>query len=130
MGFKTLSGILITRDHRSGRAVIDLSRNDIVDGDLDPGDLRHTRIAAEPGEGNRYFLHSPCYIVSMREFHVQFIDRDDFGARPPRAQTDKLEINSSANETRLTISWTAPAGSGVEEISYLVTGTTTELVSP
>jgi len=130
MAFKTLSGILITRNHRTGRAEIDLSRNELVDGDLEPSELARTRIVCEPGEADWYFLHEPCNIVAMREFHVQFIDRDDFGSRPPRAETDRLTIDSRANETRLTISWSAPTGSAVEEISYLVTGTTREPETP
>lgn len=122
MAVKTLSGILVTRDHTSGRAVIDLSRNEIVDGDLGSSDLARTRIVAEPGQEDWYYREEPCNIVAMREFHVQFIDKDEWGSRPSEAQTDRLTINSRADETRLTVTWSAPSGSEVEEISYMVTG--------
>lgn len=130
MGMKTISGILITRGHREGRTVVDLSRNEIVDGDLPLGDPAHPRTVSEAGERRWYFDGNPCYIVAVREFHVSFIDRDDPGSRPPISQTDRIQINSRCNETRLTISWTAPTGSEVEEISYMVTGMTVRPETP
>jgi hypothetical protein len=127
---KTLSGILITRSLNSGTVNIDLARNEIRDGDLSGDELKRRRIVAPAGQEQWYFADKPCNIVAMREFSVQFIDRDDLGSRPPQAQTDKLEINSYADEVTLTISWKAPSGSLVEEISYMVTGMPVEPESP
>lgn len=120
---KTLSGILITRSLTSGTVNIDLARNEIRDGDLAGDALQRRRIVAPVEEQKGwYFADKPCCIVAMREFSVQFIDYDEPFSRPPRAQTNKLEINSYTDKVTLTISWKAPSGSLVEEISYLVTG--------
>jgi hypothetical protein len=127
---KVLSGILITRSLTSGTVNIDLARNEIRHGDLGGDALKRRRIVAPEGQERWYFADKPCNIVAMREFSVQFIDYDDPGSRPSRSQTDKLEINSYADEVTLTISWKAPSGSLVEEISYMVTGMPVEPEMP
>ena len=122
MDLKVLSGVLITRDHEKGKAIIDLARNDLVGGDLEARDLKREKIIAPPGLKNSYFDEEPCRTIGLREIRVHTVDRDDFGSRPPRAEEDHFEINSTATSTRLTISWAGTGASRVEEISYLAIG--------
>ena len=126
MDMKVVSGVLITRDHKEGRAVIDFGSNDIVDGDLEAGDLRRGRRVAPRGMRLSYFDDKPCRIISLREIRVATTDRDDPGSRPPTQEVDRFQINSSATETRLTISWKSTGWSRVEEISYLAIGPVSE----
>lgn len=122
MDLKIVSGVLVTRRHTEGRAVIDFASNAIVDGDLAPGDLQKTKRIAPEGMKSSYFDEVPCITIGLREIEIQTIDRDDPFSRPPRAEFDRFQINSSTNSTRLTIDWKATPGSKVEEISYLAIG--------
>ena len=122
MDLKVLSGVLITRDHEKGRAIIDFARNDLIAGDLEDRDLKREKIIAPAGMRNSYFDDEPCRTVALREIRVHTVDRDDPFNRPARAEEDHFEINSTATKTRLTISWEGTGASRVEEISYLAIG--------
>lgn len=122
MDLKILSGVLISRGHAEGRVVIDLARNDVVEGDLDTRDVKRRRRIAPRGMRDSYFDAEPCRTIGLREIRTAATDRDDVGARPPRVDVDTFRINSSCNAQRLTISWNATGGGEIEEISYLVIG--------
>ena len=128
MDLKILSGVLITRAHekdravKKGRVVIDFSLNNIVDGDLEPGDLRRERMIAERGMEDWYFDGKPCVTVALREMRVQDEDQHTW-PKPSTVSWDNFRINHSVTGQRLTIHWEASgAGSLIEEISYLVIG--------
>jgi hypothetical protein len=121
MDLKIVSGVLVTTAHPTGRAVIDYSRNTIVDGDLDPADLKKERRIAPSGMLDSYFDSNPCSIVALRQVEATFIDRDDFGARPSISETDRFDIGSDTTNTRLTIEWKSSGGQ-IEEISYMALG--------
>lgn len=89
MDLKIVSGVLVTRRHTEGRAVIDFASNAIVDGDLAPGDLQKTKRIAPEGMKSSYFDEVPCITIGLREIEIQTIDRDDHLAAP-------LGLNSTA----------------------------------
>jgi len=122
MDLKIVSGVLVTKDHVEGKAVIDLARNEIVDGVLAASDLQKEKTIAPAGMKRSYFDEVPCSTIALREIEIQTIDRDDFGSRPPISEFDRLRINTSINAQRLTIDWKATAGSKIEEISFLAIG--------
>lgn len=122
MDLKIVSGVFVTREHGSGRVVLDFSRNVIAGGDLAASDLRHERSIAPPGMNSSYFDATPCVTVALHQIKVETIDRDDFGSRPPRYHYDQFRIDWNADGTRLTVEWSAGGGSRVEEISYMAIG--------
>lgn len=122
MSLKILSGVFVTRGHAGGRVILDFGSNAIVGGDLSAGDLRHERKIAPAGMSNSYFDGTPCVTIALHQIHVETIDRDDFGSRPPQYHYDRFLIDWNADEQRLTVEWNAPGGSRVEEISYLAIG--------
>jgi len=124
MPVKIVSGVLVTRGHKTGSAIIDFSSNAIVGGDLDPRDLQKEVTIAEEGEMRTwYFEHTPCHTVGLREGtqHGQIHDHTK-GPDTLILIDDHFEINSSANSTRLTIEWKGVGTFQVEEITYLAIG--------
>jgi hypothetical protein len=127
MDLKIVSGVFVTREHGSGRVVLDFGSNAIVGGDLGASDLRHEQKIAPSGMGDSYFDGTPCVTVALHQIKTETIDRDDFGGRPPRYHYDLFRIDWNADGARLTVDWSAGGGSRVEEISYLAIG---EVSSP
>lgn len=129
MNLKSVSGILVTRGHKEGRVEIDLARNDIVDGDLEPSDLqREVTIAPHPPEDPvdmrlSYFDEIPSHTVGLREVYQHGSIHDHtVGPDTLHLIQDRFQINSTINKQRLTISWKGSGGAEVEEITYLAIG--------
>ena len=113
MALRALSGILVTRGHRSGSATIHFSDHSVT------GTLDRAEKTQEVGPSGR-FLSVPCKIVSLREIWVY-----DRGGRTDFPDRPGFEINDTTiNRDYMEIEWrvTGSERSDLEEISYMIIG--------
>lgn len=116
MNFKTLSGIIVTRDHDEGRIRINLDDNTLEDAPDGVSIGKTHRV------GSGRYSRTPCAMVALREIkihhhqypgpHIRDIIENDY------LVIDDVSISASSME----IKWESKGSSKIEEISYMVMG--------